>query len=159
MQRMGPRRVLVTLLGLGAGVFLLGSGLMRLETRLTGESGQFRAEHCEISESRHGDDGVLCSGSFEADDGSFRIAKVDVETAFDEKPAEPLAATVDSPSSTVAVEHRLGAWLLPGATGLFCLLVGVWNVVAEIRRRRVTASPGAGDAAAVAGPVVERGRS
>ncbi|WP_327325712.1 hypothetical protein OG735_27000 [Streptomyces sp. NBC_01210] len=147
MEQIGPRRVLVTLVALGAGVFLLGTGLMRLETRLTGVAGQFRAERCEISKSRHGDDGLLCSGSFEAEDGAFRIAQIEVETAFDEKPTEPVTATVDGPSATVAVEHRLGAWLAPGATGLFCLLVAAWNVRSALRRRRGAGSPTASDTA------------
>ncbi|MEW2080752.1 hypothetical protein [Streptomyces sp. NPDC005283] len=147
MQRIGPRRVLVTLVALGAGVFLLGAGLMRLETRLTGVAGQFRAERCEISESRHGDDGLLCSGSFEAGDGAFRIARIDVETTFDEKPTGPVAATVDGPSATVAVEHRVGAWLAPGATGLFCLLVAAWNIWSALRRPRGTGAPAASDTA------------
>ncbi|MEU9013447.1 hypothetical protein AB0D12_27535 [Streptomyces sp. NPDC048479] len=147
MERTGPRRVLVTLVALCAGVFLLGTGLMRLETRLTGVAGQFRAERCEISKSRHGDDGLLCSGSFEAEDGAFRIAQIEVETTFDEKPTEPVTATVDGPSATVAVEHRLGAWLAPGATGLFCLLVAAWNVRSALRRRRGTGSPTASDTA------------
>ena len=151
MGRIGPRRVLVTVVALGAGVFLLGGGLMRLETRLTGVPGHFRAERCEISESRHGDDGLLCTGSFEAEDGSFRIAQVDVETVFDEKPTEPVAATVDGPSATVAVEHRTGAWLLPAATGLVCLIVGVWNVVVAVRRTRGSGLPVA-SGTAEAGP-------
>ncbi|MEU3299017.1 hypothetical protein ABZ729_04190 [Streptomyces sp. NPDC006678] len=133
---MGVRRVLTTVVALGAGVFLLGAGLSRLETRITGVPGQFRAERCEVSESKRGDDGVLCAGSFEADDRSFRIERLDVETTFDAKPAGPVPVTVDGPSATVAVDNEAGVWLYPGATGLVCLLVGAWNVRGALVRKR-----------------------
>ncbi|MGW7363256.1 hypothetical protein ACWGI8_07475 [Streptomyces sp. NPDC054841] len=132
---MGPRRIITTVVALGAGVYLLGGSVMRLETQLTGTPGHFRAEHCEIYESRRDDDGVTCSGSFEAEDGSFRIAQVEVDTAFDEKPTEPVAVTVDGPSATEAVESQNNVWLIPGGTGLLCLLVGAWNVTQAVRSR------------------------
>ncbi|WP_328405196.1 hypothetical protein OHS70_37750 [Streptomyces sp. NBC_00390] len=135
MGRMKPGRILTTVVALGGGMFLLGGSLLRLETQLTGTPGHFRAEHCEIYDTDGDDDGLTCSGPFEAEDGSFRIAEVEVDTTFDEKPTEPVAVTVDGPSAAGAVKNENGVWLIPGATGLVCLLVGAWNVRQAVRSR------------------------
>ncbi|MGX5185057.1 hypothetical protein ACWKT5_20050 [Streptomyces avermitilis] len=99
-------------------------------------AGQFRAERCEVSGSRHGDDGWLRNGSFEADDHAFRIDRVEVDTTFDKQPTEPVATFVDGPTSTTAVEKDNGVWLLPGGTGLVCLLAGAWNIRSAVKRPR-----------------------
>ncbi|MET7849597.1 hypothetical protein ABZT48_15400 [Streptomyces avermitilis] len=48
---MGPRRLLTTVMALGGRAFLLGTGVLRLQTHLAGVAGRFRAERCEVSES------------------------------------------------------------------------------------------------------------
>ncbi|MFF6783005.1 hypothetical protein [Streptomyces sp. NPDC012510] len=130
---MGPRKLLTTVVALGGGAFLLGAGVLRLETQLTGVPGQFVVGRCEVSESR-GDDEWKCSGSFRADDDAFRIPEVEVDTTFATKPTEPVPVHVDDASSTTAVERDNGVWLYPGATGLLCLGVGAWNVRSALKR-------------------------
>ncbi len=133
MTRMGPRKALTTVVALGGGVFLLGAAVLRLETQLTGVPGQFMAAQCEVSESR-GDDEWKCGGSFRADDNSFVIPKVEVDTTFATKPTGLVPVVVDDETSTTAVEQDYSVWLYPGATGLLCLGVGAWNVRSAIRR-------------------------
>lgn len=130
---MGPRKLLTTVVALGGGAFLLGAGVLRLETQLTGVSGQFAVGRCEVSESR-GDDAWKCSGSFRADDDSFRIPEIEVDTTFETKPTGLVPVHVDDESSTTAVERDSGVWLYPGATGLLCLGVGAWNVRSALKR-------------------------
>ncbi|MFE0382316.1 hypothetical protein ACFW1M_43750 [Streptomyces inhibens] len=133
---MGPRQACITVLGLGGGIFLAATGVLRADTQLTGLAGEFRAERCEVSHSRHGDDGWLCSGTFEAADHGFRTARVEVDTVFDQRPTGPVAALVDEPSSTTAVRDDARGWLLPGGTGLLCLGVAGWNIRSAFRRPR-----------------------
>ncbi|MGW1893430.1 hypothetical protein ACWCP6_24755 [Streptomyces sp. NPDC002004] len=136
MARMGPRRLWTTVLGLGGGIFLVGASALRADTQLTGVAGEFRAEHCEVSKSRHGDDGWMCSGTFRADGDGFRIARVEVDTVFDKRPTGPVAVRVDGPSSTTAVQDDAGGWLVPGGTGLLCLGVAGWNIRSAVKRPR-----------------------
>lgn len=133
MTRMGPRKLLTTVVALGGGVFLFGAAVLRLETQLTGVPGQFVVSRCEVSESR-GEDEWKCGGSFRADDNSFLIPEVEVDTTFETKPTGPVPVFVDDESSTTAVERDRGVWLWPGATGLLCLGVGAWNVRTALRR-------------------------
>lgn len=86
-----------------------------------------------MSESR-GDDEWKCGGSFRADDRSFVLPEVEVDTTFATKPTGPVAVVVDDESSTTAVERDRSVWLYPGATGLLCLGVGTWNVRSALRR-------------------------
>ncbi|WP_086748967.1 hypothetical protein OG920_42155 [Streptomyces europaeiscabiei] len=130
---MGPRKLLTTVVALGGGLFLFGAAALRLETRLNGVAGQFVVSRCEVSESR-GDDEWKCSGSFRADDDSFLIPAVEVDTTFATKPTGLVPVYVDDKSSTTAVERDNGVWLYPGATGLVCLGVGAWNVRSALRR-------------------------
>ncbi|MET7860796.1 hypothetical protein ABZS81_27060 [Streptomyces sp. NPDC005318] len=134
MARMGPRRLWTTVLGLGGGIYLIGASMLRADTQLTGTAGQFRAEHCEVAESRRGESNWTCRGPFEADDHTFRIAQVEVDTTFDKPPTSAVATRVDGPSSTAAVEDSASGWLLPGGTGLLCLGVASWNIRSAFRR-------------------------
>ncbi len=133
MRRMGPRRLLTTVVALGGGLFLFGAAVLRLETQLNGVAGQFVVARCQVSESR-GDDEWQCAGSFRADDDSFLIPEVEVDTTFATKPAGLVPVYVDGESSTTAVVRDNGVWLYPGATGLLCLVVGGWNVRSALRR-------------------------
>ncbi|MEH0517701.1 hypothetical protein [Streptomyces stelliscabiei] len=135
MARMGPRKLLTTVVALGGGTFLFGAAVLRLETQLNGVAGQFVVSGCEVSESR-GDDEWQCRGSFRADDDAFRIPEVEVDTTFATRPTGPVPVYVDDASSTTAVERDNGVWLYPGATGLACLAVGGWNVRSALRRPR-----------------------
>jgi hypothetical protein len=130
---MGPRKLLTTVVALGGGVFLFGAAVLRLETQLNGVAGQFVVSRCEVSPSR-GDDEWQCRGSFRADDDSFLIPEVEVDTTFATKPTGLVPAYVDDASSTTAVERDHGVWLYPGATGLLCLVVGGWNIRSALRR-------------------------
>ncbi|UUU36856.1 hypothetical protein JIX56_02215 [Streptomyces sp. CA-210063] len=120
------------MVALGGGVFLFGAAVLRLETRLTGVAGVFVVGQCEVSESR-GDDEWKCGGSFRANDDSFLLPEVEVDTTFATKPTGPVPALVDDESSTTAVVRDNGVWLYPGATGLLCLVVGGWNVRSALR--------------------------
>ncbi|MFF5362971.1 DUF3592 domain-containing protein [Streptomyces scabiei] len=135
MARMGPRKLLTTVTALGGGAFLLGAALLRLETQLNGVAGRFEVTRCEVSES-DGDDDWSCEGSFRADDGSFRVPRVEVDTTFASRPTGPVPAYVDDASSATAVVRDNGVWLYPGATGLVCLAVGGWNVRSALGRPR-----------------------
>ena len=152
----GPRKPLTTVLALGGGVFLFRGSMLRLDTQLTGVSGQFVAARREVSESHgarcpsrtargvrvarrevsesHGADDWKCGGSFRADDDSFRIPGVEVDTVFETKPTGLVPVVVEDESSTTAVEKDYGVWLWPGATGLLCLGMGAWNVRLTLRR-------------------------
>ncbi|MFE7765635.1 hypothetical protein [Streptomyces sp. NPDC057438] len=135
MARMGPRKLLTTVMALGGGAFLFGAGVLRLETQLNGVAGQFVVARCQVSES-DGEEDWSCEGSFRADDGSFRIPRVEVDTTFASRPTGPVRVHVDDESSTTAVVRDNGVWLYPGATGLVCLAVGGWNVRSALRRPR-----------------------
>ncbi|MEU2583895.1 hypothetical protein ABZ612_13170 [Streptomyces avermitilis] len=52
------------------------------------------------------------------------------------QPTEPVATFVDGPTSTTAVEQDNGVRLLPGGTGLVCLLAGAWNIRSAVKRPR-----------------------
>jgi hypothetical protein len=130
---MGPRKLLTMMVALGGGVFLFGAAVLRLETQLNGVAGQFVVARCEVSESR-GDDDWKCSGSFRANDDSFLLPEVEVDTTFATKPTGTVPVYVDDESSTTAVVRDNGVWLYPGATGLLCLAVGGWNVRSALRR-------------------------
>ena len=66
-----------------------------------------------MSESR-GDDEWKCSGSFRADDDSFLIPAVEVDTTFATKPTGLVPVYVDDESSTTAVERDNGVCAVPG---------------------------------------------
>ncbi|MFF3286585.1 hypothetical protein [Streptomyces sp. NPDC003023] len=148
MRGIGPRRAITTVVALAGGAFLVGASLLRLETQLSGVAGSFTAESCARPEYGDSDDGLECTGTFEAGDGSFRITGVEVDTTFEEEPSSPVATAVDGPSATTAVLDENRVWLLPGGTGLLIFGVGAWNVYSALRRPRDTTRATGGGVAA-----------
>ncbi|MFF4317223.1 hypothetical protein [Streptomyces sp. NPDC001568] len=146
----GFGRLYSTAISIAGTVILLYFVIPRMTTQLTGVEGSFTAVSCTPYESRRDSDSVMCSGGFTAGDGSFSLARVSVDTTFDAPPTSPVAAVVSGPDATEAVSAERRAWVLPGATGLLCLAVAVWNV--RSIARTVRASRAGSGTTAAAGP-------
>ncbi|MGW7061483.1 hypothetical protein ACWGHM_23515 [Streptomyces sp. NPDC054904] len=137
----GFGRLYSTAISIAGTVILLWFTIPRMTTQLAGVEGSFTAVSCTPYESRRDSDSVMCGGTFTARDGSFSLARVSVDTTFDTPPTTPVATVVSGPDATEAVSAERRAWALPGATGLLCLAVAVWNVTSIARTVRASRRP------------------
>jgi hypothetical protein len=141
MERLfAVRQFLIMLVALIGGVGLIVFSVIRAETQLTGTPGQFVAQQCETEKTRRGGVNYSCTGSFEADDKSFTIESVEVDTTFDSQPTAPVATKVEGPDATTAVADDYKKWAIPGGTGVIILIFGIFMLRGRIRDRRESRS-------------------
>ncbi|MFJ8013081.1 hypothetical protein [Streptomyces sp. NPDC096339] len=129
------RRSVPIIVCLAAGIHFLSSAAPRLVTQLTGVEGAFRAEHCREAPYQAGERTLTCTGGFTAADGSFTLAEVEVDTAFEAPPAGPVAVTVSGPAADTAVRRNLLVWLGPGTAGALALIHPVRAAAAALTGR------------------------
>ncbi|MFD9727022.1 hypothetical protein [Streptomyces sp. NPDC059072] len=132
------RRSIPITVCLAVGVYFLSSAAPRLAIQLTGVEGAFRAEHCRDAPYQAGERALTCAGSFTATDGSFTLAAVEVDTAFEVPPTGPVAVTVSGPAADTAVRRDPLVWLGPGTAGALALIHPTRTAAALSRRRRPT---------------------
>ncbi|NYV77298.1 hypothetical protein [Streptomyces sp. UH6] len=130
------RQFLIMIVALVGGVGLIVFSVIRADTQVTGTPGQFTAQQCETEKTRRSGTTYSCTGSFEADDKSFTIASVEVDTTFDSEPTSPVATKVEGPDATTAVVDDYKKWAVPGGTGVIILIFGVFMLRGRIRSRR-----------------------
>ncbi|MFD9455972.1 hypothetical protein ACFWBC_23140 [Streptomyces sp. NPDC059985] len=140
----GIGRLYSTTISIAGTVIPLRVVIPRMTNRPTGVEGSFTAASCTPYESRRDSDSVMCSGTFTARDGSFSLTRVSADTTFDPPPTTPVATVVSGPDATEAVSAERRARALPGATGLLCLTVAVWNVTSLARTVRASRRPAGG---------------
>ncbi|MFF4006009.1 hypothetical protein [Streptomyces sp. NPDC001717] len=130
------RRSIPITVCLAVGVYFLSSAAPRLAIQLTGVEGAFRAEHCRDAPYQAGERALTCAGSFTATDGSFTLAAVEVDTAFEVPPTGPVAVTVSGPAADTAVRRDPLVWLGPGTAGALALIHPTRTAAAALSRRR-----------------------
>ncbi|MGW7254822.1 hypothetical protein [Streptomyces sp. NPDC054834] len=71
---------------------------------------------------------VARDGSFEADDHTVGVSSVAVEGIFEKQPGATLAARVDGPSASTAIQDGSGNWEWPTLTGVVILAFTAWRI-------------------------------
>ncbi|MFI5807628.1 hypothetical protein [Streptomyces sp. NPDC051561] len=125
------------IVGVGGGLYLLGSGLSGLHTQLTGVKGYFTPEYCHSTAGRHGDPQYKCEGSFVDTAGTFIIPRLEIDQTYSEHPGTGrVSVFVDAQGSDTAVTDDRNASLGMAGGGALILTVAVGFGVRWARRSR-----------------------
>ncbi|MEU6549627.1 hypothetical protein ABZ915_04935 [Streptomyces sp. NPDC046915] len=126
-----PREISLAVVGLVFGLFLAIMGALHGYAEMAGVAGTVHVTECVPASGGWKDlwtDGWACDGSFEADDHSVSISGVAVEGIFEKQPDATLAARVDGPSASTAIQDGSGNWKWPTLTGVVILAFTAWRI-------------------------------